>query len=558
MKSKLRVISFILLTVIFSSLVLASCRTQKPEDQDPCKSGHSFVGGKCSVCDKADPDYKPEDNASKITADGVLFEYLEFSYGESLAGICINDFFVGADKDGSVFGIGTGEFCSGGEIKDIKAVYNGQVLSLYDIDGKCLFSLSEDELISALYEQNGLGESVELSNKLDEWYNNDFLGAVGNVNFAVITEQINEAVEKFQSGFITSEDSSDGASVISLRADELVIVINSYKEKTAYEVINEIIRDFLTDASAEDIPKELKDKLNLVGGIENITVKDAVSALLPYSLSEVIVKYKAAGGDVDQLVCALDKLAFILAEKNTVSELISEILSLEEPIDLREILTEEGASNLTVGALLKSIYNVGDAGLSFKLTEFYNYLKEVSLYEFLGLDKDIGIIISSLEAMGDGRIKIKLDELGEVSSLEIYAGDKSLAEYTRTPEGVYEISYKTDAISFSCKAQSVTGYTLNGSDFKISFEKPVFKNDDVYENYGIFDGYSVEYSADGKAVSVSYNLYYTESETYKQTVYLNRAVAVINEGGELVYILVAQNEYADGRVELSFANFVVS
>ena len=560
-KAKLttRIISLILTLIIFSSLILTSCTPATP-GRDGCEGGHSFELGVCTVCGEVDPDYDGNegDNTASVTADGILFENIDVTLHDESTVATINELFVGTTETGDVFGAGHGVLTIHEESERVSAVLLGEALSLYDIStGKALLSLSVSELSALICEQYGFDFNTLFSeggvlSLLGDWYNGDFLRAVGNVNFALISEEINKIFEKAKDGFFTT-NTPEGFRSVTLRASELKEHLSSLSEMSAYELTNILIRSALSEIPEDELPEKIKEKLDGYG-IENIKLEDTVVGLLPYSLESILLKFKYAGGDIGKLIDSLDNLARIFGKWDSLSELVADIFSLDTPPDIRGILTSEDAYSLTFGALLKSILGVGDVGLSIKLNELYNTLKGIKLSEITGDKGRLESVMSALDTLGDKLVKISVDELYGRSAVEIYDGSATYLKYGATEEGTYEISVNTEKLSLSLMARTVVKHTVSYYDTDASPKVPVFTDGEISESLGENVNYTVTYGESGAPETVSCELE-AEEGAFTRKIYLTKAVVTIWGENKTEYMLFATDEYSDGRTNFTLVSF---
>ena len=560
MKNKYKVISLLLALIIFLSLILASCNLT---DSDPGGSGGDLPENPGEGGEGGEDSGTP--------SDGILISDFSIFIPELGAGVVISELFVGLDKLGSPIGEGSGTLTADGEERDVLALCDGAGIFLYDkVTDSLVFSLSLEELNSVVSESYGVDleklllGSDSISSELSEWYNTDFIGAVGNVNFAVITAQINKLAEAFRDRFITGGKAEDGAYTVIFNSEELSALIDSYAEKTAYEVINEAIRSALAGINKDELPEKVNQAVDKFG-IENIKLEDTVAALLPYSLSDIIIKFRAAGGKVDKLVDALDKLASILTDKDSISALVSELFGLSEPVDLKEILTGDEASSLTVGELLKSIYNVGDTGLSFKLSELYAMLKNTKLYEFLGISDVVSEVSASLKNAPSLSANITLTEGGDIKSLEIKGADGESSpieiDFKLKDGGVYEFLCVTELFSIGFFAKEAQNYVIETEKLKPSAPVLSITEELAAQKYGQNKGYTTVCDTDGNIVSVSYEIYDDSSpegaSAKVYTVYFDRTVAYLCDSEGEHFVLITRCAYPDAKEELSTEIFII-
>ena len=509
------------------------------------------------------------DKPKETVASGTLYENVLFYSEEADARVELSKLFIGTDKDGKACGTGEGEALVNGVKKKVGAFYDGDKIHIYNRDDKTpIFIASAEELISAFADTYGV-DLDELFNsedgkffKIANWYETELLGAVGNINYAVISEKINGVLSAIKAAVLNPEQAPDGNLSVELSSIELMALIDSYREKTMYDAVNELIKSAVENIPEDEIPEELS------GVIKYTKLEGVVSALLDVRIpiAQTMLEFKVAGGDIDKLTDALDSLTESLTGEKTLDGLIRKIFppkADKEVIGIKDILKDSSTENVTVSNIIERISGYNRVDIIFALDGLYNEMGRGStgdpdkyVYRYLGISDGIESLYSALSEMGDADISFCLDELGNIKSFKIseksQTENKNELKFEILGDKKYSFSLESDALLLKLTSKEVKNYKFIEEKVAATSSKYPITEQLVSEKYSGFSEYTL-IKDNGKLISVSYVIddgLALGQGKIKRTVYLDKVAAVLFSESELVYIMKAETEFESGAGSL--------
>ena len=509
------------------------------------------------------------DKPKETVASGTLYENVLFYSEQADARVELSKLFIGTDKDGKACGTGEGEALVNGVKKKVGAFYDGDKIHIYNRDDKTpIFIASAEELISAFADTYGV-DLDELFNsedgkffKIANWYETELLGAVGNINYAVISEKINGVLSAIKAAVLTPEQAPDGNLSVELSSIELMALIDSYREKTVYDAVNELIKSAVENIPEDEIPEELS------GVIKYTKLESVVSALLDVRIpiAQTMLEFKVAGGDIDKLTDALDSLTESLTGEKTLDGLIRKIFppkADKEVIGIKDILKDSSTENVTVSNIIERISGYNRVDIILALDGLYNEMGRGStgdpdkyVYGYLGISDGIESLYSALSEMGDADISLCLDELGNIKSFKIseksQTENKNELKFEILGDKKYSFSLESDALLLKLTSKEVKNYKFIEEKVAATSSKYPITEQLVSEKYSGFSEYTL-IKDNGKLISVSYVIddgLALGQGKIKRTVYLDKVAAVLFSESELVYIMKAETEFESGAGSL--------
>ena len=417
---------------------------------------HNFVDGKCTECEAADPDYKPEDPEDPEEPEDPekpdfpdLPDFPEIELPDiqfTSAGIVLKDFTVEVDgervvlnvdkmyvttkEDGTPFGYGNAVLVFSGEPLELNQSCKTEILldgsELYigsmgqsgfnstdkyesyikidlpqAIDSLISQSLNIDAEAEALKIASAIQYIIEIYPEIEDIVINKIIPALGT--FGEIEESLGEI-----DGAITE---------IADAAVEEDVSILSLLVSTFFKT-NELEGGNIELTLTLDAIKALNENLNTATISELIdqiygddaykTVKEAIPGILAYNVSDVVKMIEENGGNIDEIFAALDEIAAVIAGVEGAT--LEMLLGLPEGTDVCEMLKSEEMKDYSV---VYAIMMIGEfesvEQFEARLEEVYKVLEGTTLYglmeSYYGSSSQVNVkdnitnIIETLDSM---------------------------------------------------------------------------------------------------------------------------------------------------------------
>lgn len=425
-----KIISLLLLAVMLLTLLLTSCGTDSDGNQDGIDAGGIGSGGSGNSDEK--PEIKNEYTALKlklgsfeISDDGegslyikdalIYFELTED--GEIIAegsGTVIEGFEGAAHTDksaeiseGEPYGSGDEsgaafEDGAGAECPFELAVFGAKAYIYFkDEPDEPLRIYDSEELLSAIEEAYGVDISLALENLggeqsvFEEWLNRELVPALGDINASVVISKIAELRVQLLDQLITEDLDAAGKKIYSVSFDKI---------SELYKLVS------------ENSVKAAVESLFGEGGFRHF--KELVTAVLPYSLDELLLTLEENGASREGVLSAIESLLRIVFADDSIT--LEGLLKLDG--DLLELSYDK---TFTVKKLLMNFIGLTtDKELTDFLFNFYDELSKKTLIEYLGDlfgDKDrVSRIFSLIGEISEGtEVSYTKNKMGEIDTFTL-------------------------------------------------------------------------------------------------------------------------------------------
>ena len=431
-----KIISLLLLAVMLLTLLLTSCGTDSDESQDGIDAGGIGSGGSGNSDEK--PEIKNEYTALKLKLGS--FEISDD--GEDSLYIKDALIYFELTEDGEIIAEGSGTVIEGSkgaahtdksaEISDKSAeISEGEPYGSGDESGafedgagaECPFELAvfgdmayiyfkddtdkplriydSEELLSAIKEDYGVDISLALENLggeqsvFEEWLNLELVPALGDINASVVISKIAELRVQLLDQLITEDQDAAGKKTYSVSFDKI---------SELYKLVS------------ENSVKAAVESLFGEGSFRHF--KELVTAVLPYSLDELLLTLEENGASREGVISAIESLPRIVFSDDSIT--LEGLLKLDG--DLLELSYDK---TFTVKKLLmNSIGLTTDKELTDFLFNFYDELSKKTLIEYLGDlfgDKDqVSDIFSVIGEISEGtEVSYTKNKMGEIDTFTL-------------------------------------------------------------------------------------------------------------------------------------------